>query len=73
MAVHVCRDIQGYDVLQTGIGRYKNFNEARTEARQWPELEGIQYELMMRIVVTGGRDFRSAIAVVSARRGALAC
>jgi hypothetical protein len=32
------------DVLQTGIGRYKNFNEARTEARQWPELEGIQYE-----------------------------
>jgi hypothetical protein len=44
MAAHVCRHIQGYDVLQAGIGRYKNFNETRTEARQWPELEGIQYE-----------------------------
>ena len=42
MAVHVCRDIQGYDVLQTGIRRYKNFNEARTETMA--RLEGIQYE-----------------------------
>ena len=56
MAAPVCRDIQGYDVLQTGIGRYKNFNEARTETMARIGRHPVR-SVMMRIVVTGGRDF----------------
>ncbi len=33
----------GVDVVQTGIGRYKTFDEAEEEAKEWALSEGIPY------------------------------
>jgi hypothetical protein len=36
-------DIQAYDVLQSGIGRYKTIQEAQDEAKAWAEAEQVEY------------------------------
>ena len=36
-------DIDGYDCFMTGIGRYKTFDEAKSEAKEWAAVEGIDY------------------------------
>ena len=37
------KDISGYDVTQTGLGRYKTFEEAEEEAKFWAECEDIDF------------------------------
>lgn len=36
-------DMNGYDVWQTGVGRYKTENMAIAEAQEWARADGIEY------------------------------
>lgn len=46
MAVHLrwYEDIKGYDIQQSGINRYANKKEASEEAKEWAEVEELEFK-----------------------------